>query len=468
MRITCTCGKHLNVKDEWVGKLVKCPGCGNKIRVAEDKPEAPPARKQKETPQRKKVKRKPSSRRSALPWILGGGGAVVVAAVAIALVFVFTRSRSRPDSGPRNFVFASSPNRTESGPPVVNAQNPQQKMASAANSAYSPAIMTPAAQVLPNLEGETWKSADLLNYLRGQGIKVFAFGKPHSYENDTKMKKHLIEELILVGDESAAARAPNKTHPIYEAFDELKKGIGFISLTHFHSADLARQQPPADDEGNLVWGRFIMRAFNGLPKGGDFESGNLQSRILIQQIRKALGLTVVPVALPTETARPGVSSPPSALPASRMNWVEMAHEKGKYSIVFPGKPMDLDPMIEGAPVTRTVTLPGGEEFQASFTFRNRPNPLQDKELMPKLFDAFFQGAGQVLKADFSKRTSLTLGDYPGQECLTVIPSKQQQIRCRLYFTENRSYDLSVKWASALHPADWPDAKKFLDSFKLIK
>src|SRR5262249_20856640 len=96
MRITCPCGKHLKVRDDLIGKLVKCPGCGGKIRVAEDESDEPPARKEKETPRRKKTKRKPAARRSSLPWILGGGGAVLVVVVAVVLVVVLTRTRNRP------------------------------------------------------------------------------------------------------------------------------------------------------------------------------------------------------------------------------------------------------------------------------------------------------------------------------------------------------------------------------------
>ena len=33
IRVSCQCGKALNVKDEMAGKAVKCPGCGQVIRV---------------------------------------------------------------------------------------------------------------------------------------------------------------------------------------------------------------------------------------------------------------------------------------------------------------------------------------------------------------------------------------------------------------------------------------------------
>ena len=33
IRVTCQCGKALNVQDAMAGKAVKCPGCGNVVRV---------------------------------------------------------------------------------------------------------------------------------------------------------------------------------------------------------------------------------------------------------------------------------------------------------------------------------------------------------------------------------------------------------------------------------------------------
>lgn len=45
IRVSCQCGKALNVKDAMAGKAVKCPGCGNVIRVpaaATSKPQSQP------------------------------------------------------------------------------------------------------------------------------------------------------------------------------------------------------------------------------------------------------------------------------------------------------------------------------------------------------------------------------------------------------------------------------------------
>lgn len=45
IRVKCSCGKVLNVKDELAGKKGKCPGCGNAIPIPQPKPAAAPARK---------------------------------------------------------------------------------------------------------------------------------------------------------------------------------------------------------------------------------------------------------------------------------------------------------------------------------------------------------------------------------------------------------------------------------------
>jgi hypothetical protein len=202
----------------------------------------------------------------------------LVVVLAIVLVLVFTRSR----------------NRSESGQPIAKAQNPPGNPASAANVPNPPGNTVAAVKVRPDKEGETWKSADLLNYLRSESIKLSAFGKPYNYEGGAGAES-LIESLYLTDDESAAARAPNKPHPTTEALAEQKNGIGLLGLNHYRSAEHARQLPTAGDESALVWGRFIITVVNPKRKKSGMESGNLRSRKLIQQIRKALGLPVVPV-----------------------------------------------------------------------------------------------------------------------------------------------------------------------------
>jgi hypothetical protein len=45
MSVNCICGKQLNVKFEWIGKRIKCPGCGSTMTVPSDgiTPTAAPA-----------------------------------------------------------------------------------------------------------------------------------------------------------------------------------------------------------------------------------------------------------------------------------------------------------------------------------------------------------------------------------------------------------------------------------------
>src|SRR5262249_6256510 len=40
--VMCECGKKLSVKDDLLGKRIKCPVCGAKILVAEEEPDAEP------------------------------------------------------------------------------------------------------------------------------------------------------------------------------------------------------------------------------------------------------------------------------------------------------------------------------------------------------------------------------------------------------------------------------------------
>lgn len=45
IRLKCTCGKALSLKDEFAGKVIKCPGCTKKLRVPTGKPVAAAASK---------------------------------------------------------------------------------------------------------------------------------------------------------------------------------------------------------------------------------------------------------------------------------------------------------------------------------------------------------------------------------------------------------------------------------------
>ncbi|MEM9646347.1 MAG: hypothetical protein AAF989_15255 [Planctomycetota bacterium] len=44
VRLKCSCGKTLSVRDEMAGKTIKCPGCSKPIRVPGGKPKAAPAK----------------------------------------------------------------------------------------------------------------------------------------------------------------------------------------------------------------------------------------------------------------------------------------------------------------------------------------------------------------------------------------------------------------------------------------
>jgi hypothetical protein len=114
MQITCACGKRLRLRDDLLGKRVKCPGCGEILLAeaprktpredeAEDQPsvvkrKAPRRDEDDEEPRPLRRSRKQATRPSPVVWLaLGGGGVVLVLAVVIALV-VFGR-KSSPGKG---------------------------------------------------------------------------------------------------------------------------------------------------------------------------------------------------------------------------------------------------------------------------------------------------------------------------------------------------------------------------------
>lgn len=114
MRLTCQCGKKLNVGDHLAGKLIKCPACERKLRVEPDEPEEltepeeiddeeeRPRRRRKddeedEAPRRKK-KRKAEP--SLLPWLIGGGAGVLLLVVVVVVVVWYRNSGTTGPGGP--------------------------------------------------------------------------------------------------------------------------------------------------------------------------------------------------------------------------------------------------------------------------------------------------------------------------------------------------------------------------------
>jgi uncharacterized Zn finger protein (UPF0148 family) len=62
LRIVCSCGAKLNAKEELIGKSVKCPKCGNPIKVtAEAAEEAPTAKPKAEAAAKAKATKQPAA-----------------------------------------------------------------------------------------------------------------------------------------------------------------------------------------------------------------------------------------------------------------------------------------------------------------------------------------------------------------------------------------------------------------------
>jgi hypothetical protein len=98
VKVRCPCGKQLLVKDEAVGKRVKCPACEKTLQVPRQAPPAelpavPPVDEDSSPPH----SRQPSPRRRLLwPWIAAGAG--VLCLIGIAVYFVLTQGAGEEDT----------------------------------------------------------------------------------------------------------------------------------------------------------------------------------------------------------------------------------------------------------------------------------------------------------------------------------------------------------------------------------
>jgi hypothetical protein len=74
IRLTCDCGKELNVKDELDGKRIKCPDCRASLKVEADTPGTPAGKSSSKT-----RASKPAAKKSGMMlYVLLGGGVLVL------------------------------------------------------------------------------------------------------------------------------------------------------------------------------------------------------------------------------------------------------------------------------------------------------------------------------------------------------------------------------------------------------
>ena len=149
-------------------------------------------------------------------------------------------------------------------------------------------------------------------------------------------------------------------------------------------------------------------------------------------------------------------------------WQEFTSREGRFSVLFPGKPLHQEanepsPLGEIAGHLYGVTTsPNGGFFVGYHDFPMLPNVRIDRR---RALTGARDGAIRNVQGTLETEKRLTLNGHPGREFAASAPMGVR-VRARLYFVGNRMY--SVIATGSREELNSPDVGKFLESFKLTR
>jgi hypothetical protein len=174
-------------------------------------------------------------------------------------------------------------------------------------------------------------------------------------------------------------------------------------------------------------------------------------------------------------AQPPKPSPPGTIPNNLQatpveSWQEFKHEAGNFSVMMPGKPVEVSQMIEsdvGKVPIRVFTAPEGKLIYLAM-YAEYPIAIDT----PGMIKTSLNNARDLLliksNGKLINETDISLGKYTGREL--KAKGKEGAIRSRIYIVNQRMYMLAAS-AEGAEEAKQLDTKKiddFFGSFKFLK
>lgn len=154
-------------------------------------------------------------------------------------------------------------------------------------------------------------------------------------------------------------------------------------------------------------------------------------------------------------------------------WIDFAPKGGRFTLKMPAKPRTLPP--------QDIAFPGGKSKLHMFilevdggkaaymaAYNDFPEDLvtDDPDVLDAALDGARDGAVKNVKGRLLSSKAIKLDKkYPGRE-FTFEVSGLGQARARIYLVDGRMYQVVVFGSEEL--VKGPDAKTYLDSFKLVK
>lgn len=171
---------------------------------------------------------------------------------------------------------------------------------------------------------------------------------------------------------------------------------------------------------------------------------------------------------PSVAATPPPSPVPSEREASAANWVEFSTATGRFSILFPDKPMERTESM-GAVDTHIVTLQTFAEY--SVMYADYPDPIENASAAHDILDS---GVKSAVAADSQilETKEISLDGSPGKYLKERLPDGKI-LRAKMLLVGQRLFEIAITTpAEQGEPSErvrFYDsvASKYLDSFKLI-
>ena len=144
---------------------------------------------------------------------------------------------------------------------------------------------------------------------------------------------------------------------------------------------------------------------------------------------------------------------------------EFASADGRFKVQMPGTPQEKTETVAGATMKIYTLREKDGAYVVGFLDLPIPSGESEAQLQARL-DGSRDGAVRGVGGTLTSESNITLsGKYPGREVQADIPSKKGVLRARIYFVDQRLYQMIVTgtkpWATSA------DATKFLDSLVLM-
>lgn len=159
--------------------------------------------------------------------------------------------------------------------------------------------------------------------------------------------------------------------------------------------------------------------------------------------------------------------------ASSGKWTRLTDSQGKFTVEMPGTPEKASygmPIVSGTMNFISYTLDMPNQARSFFVcYTDYPPGIADggDASAHVVIDKYVAGGSRKKNLQLERKSKITIGNHPGQECLFDEPAYGDKSLWRVYLVGNRLYQLVANWAPQDNDASL-DALRFLDSFQLVE